>query len=140
MIPSTARGSQRHLRRHAAVGTTPARFLAVANPRVGMSEGVCACGANVTPACGPFRRPAGPVEPKWQLTSADDGTWKAALTDPGADWARPDFRDTRWLQLERRGTMLNNPREDGYHVFRACVDAGAIGLGLPKSAPAGTGT
>ena len=80
--------------------------------------------------------PSAMVE-RWQVVTADDGSWKYTLDRPDDDWALPSFDAGKWPSLAAAATPSLEENEPGGREGSRCVGLGAVYLGLPRPANAG---
>jgi hypothetical protein len=85
--------------------------------------------------------PTDVTERAWTCVTADDGTWRFRLDDPGGDdWMTTAFDDRDWPALvEAPAPQLERGEEGAYQSAR-CLEHGAICLGLAPAARAGATT
>jgi hypothetical protein len=74
--------------------------------------------------------PGGVIERPLVVVTANDGTWKYTLVPPAEAWQALAFDDSAWPALIWVPTPRLEPGADGTWQCRACVERGAVCLGI----------
>jgi hypothetical protein len=114
-------------------------LLGMVIDKVDPAGGLLLCALGHTVEHTTRKSPTEVVEGSWWVVSGPDGTWRATLEEPPAEWLRLDFDDTSWAGLvNRQPTPEVSWRNVGSYHIHWCQQHGATFLALPPGARRGT--